>query len=159
MDLQDVLKQAMKLELEGRDFYREFAENVEDEGASEMFEMLAGDEVDHYHYIERQYEALQEGAGWSPIDELEVVKSIDAISITFPPREVAVNEIPEPITLENALVFALNVESRFFELYRNNAKQVQDPDAKQLFLQLAAAEQRHFDTLMQRYESRFSYPR
>jgi rubrerythrin len=159
MELMDVLVQAMKLESDGRKFYEVIAEHMTDPEASAMFKRLAADEVDHYNYIERQYEALEAGKGWSMIPEMAVVKVVDAVSVVFPPEKQVLAELPPNPSEEDALLFALGVEDKSFKLYHNSAQIAKDPEAKKLFMQLAGAEQTHFNVLMQRYESRFGYPR
>ncbi|MBN2389965.1 MAG: ferritin family protein [Anaerolineae bacterium] len=159
MELMDVLVEAMKLESDGRKFYETIAEHMTDPEAATMFKRLAADEVDHYNYIERQYEALEAGKGWSMIPEMAAVAVIDAVSVVFPPEKQVLAELPPNPSEEDALLFALGVEDKSFKLYHNSAQIAKDPDAKKLFMQLAGAEQTHFNILMQRYESRFGYPR
>jgi len=159
MDLMDALSQAMKLETDGYTFYLRMVELVEDEGGKTMFRQLAADEVDHLHYIERQYDALQAGKGWSAIPEMNSVENIDAVSLVFPPEKEVLKELPETPTEEDALLFAMGVEDKSFKLYYNSAQIAKDDEAKKLFMQLAGAEQVHFNVLMQRFESRYPYPR
>ena len=159
MELMDVLVEAMKLESDGRKFYETIAEHMTDPEAAAMFKRLAADEVDHYNYIERQYLALEAGKGWSMIPEMAAVKVIDAVSVVFPPEKQVLAELPSNPSEEDALLFALGVEDKSFKLYHNSAQIAKDPEAKHLFMQLAGAEQTHFNILMQRYESRFGYPR
>jgi rubrerythrin len=159
MSLIDVLAEALKLELDGREFYTRMVTRVEDEAGKAMFQQLAEDEVDHYTYIKRQYDALKAGKGWAAIPEMDLVTSIDAVSVVFPPDEKVIDDMPEEPSEEDALLFGLSIEDKSFKLYYNSSKQTSDPEAKKLFMQLASAEQRHFEILMQRYESRFHYPR
>lgn len=159
MDLQEVLAQALKLEVDGRELYEKLAEMVEDPAGAWMFKRLAADEVEHYNYIQRQYEALQAGQGWAAIPGMELVESLDAVSLVFPPETVALEELPAQPTEQDALLFALSVEDKSFKLYHQSAQQAADPEAKKLFMQLATAERTHFNVVMQRYESRFGYPR
>ncbi len=159
MKLTDVLAEALKLEQDGKDFYIMMVDRVDDAAGKAMFEQLAEDEVDHYNYIKRQYKALQEGEGWSAIPEMELVDALDAVSVVFPPEGKRVDELPEQPDEEDALLFGLSIEDKSFKLYHNSAERAEDPEAKKLFTQLAGAEQRHFELLMQRYESRYSYPR
>jgi len=159
MELADVLLQALKLEEDGRDFYSETAERSEDSESAEMYRTLAADEVKHYNYIKRQYEALQEGEGWAPIPELEQVDELETVSLIFPPGKKALEVLPDNASAEEALLFGLSVEDKSFKMYYNSSQRAKDPDARQMFLQLAAAEQTHFNILMQRYESRYGYPR
>ena len=159
MELMDVLVQAMKLESDGRKFYETIAAHMTDAEAAAMFKRLAADEVDHYNYIERQYLALEAGKGWAMIPEMAIVEVIDAVSVVFPPEKQVLAELPPNPSEEDALLFALGVEDKSFKLYHNSAQIAKDPEAKKLFMQLAGAEQTHFNVLMQRYDSRYGYPR
>lgn len=159
MELIDGLAQALKLERDGEAFYTRMADRVQDADGRAMFQQLAHDEVDHYNYIKRQYDALKEGKGWSSIPEMDLVDSIDAVSVVFLPDDKVVDELPDNPDEEDALLFGLGIESKSFQLYYNSAQQAHDPEARAMFLQLAGAEQGHFEVLMQRYESRFPYPR
>jgi rubrerythrin len=159
MELTEVLAQALKLEVDGQEFYNKMATWVDDADGKAMFEQLASDEVDHYNYIKRQADALQEGKGWASIPEMDLVDSLDAVSLVFPSDEKIPEVLGDNPDEEQALLFGLGIESESYTLYHNSAKQAKDADAKQLFMQLAGAEHRHFEILMQRYESRYHYPR
>ncbi len=159
MDLMNALTQAMKLEKDGRSFYLNMVDLVDDESGKAMFRQLAEDEVDHLNYIERQYEALKAGEGWSAIPEMDTGEEIEAVSLVFPPEKQALEELPKNPTEEDALLFAMGIEDTSFKLYHNSTEMAKDPQAKKLFMQLANAEHTHFNILMQRYETRYSYPR
>jgi len=159
MGLIDVLAQALKLEIDGQEFYNKMAELLDDADSKALFKQLAADEIDHYNYIKRQYEALLGGKGWAAIPEMDLVASVDAVSLVFPVGENIPQSLVDNPTEEDALLFGLKIENDSFSLYQNSAKQATDPEAKKMLTQLAAAEQRHFEVLMQRYESRYRYPR
>ena len=159
MSLIDVLAEALKLEQDGRDFYEKMAGRVQDADGRAMFQQLAADELDHYAYIKRQYEVLRAGGGWAVIPEMDLVASIDAVSLVFPPEQKLLKELPAEPSEEDALLFGLGIEDKSFKLYHTSAERADDPEAKKLFNQLAGAERRHFEILMQRYESAFHYPR
>ena len=77
------LQQALELERSGYRFYTRAAERTADPKGSEMFRALASDEMLHQQAIERQIEALGQGAGWvlpAGIDRVEV----DLVSPLFP---------------------------------------------------------------------------
>jgi rubrerythrin len=134
MDLTDVLAQALKLEVDGKEFYLRMVGRIEDADGKAMFQQLADDEDDHYNYIKRQYEALQVGKGWSPIPEMDLVTSLDAVSVVFPPDEKEPAELLANPTEQDALLFGLSIENKSFQLYRNSATQTSDPDASKLFM-------------------------
>lgn len=159
MELMDVLTQAMKLEIDGRDFYLKMADMLPDTAVQQIFKHLADDEVSHLHYIQRQAEALRAGKGWAAIPEMAQVEALETISLVFPPAKEARKELSAHPTEEDALLFAMGAEDKSFQLYYNSAQIASDLEAKKLFSQLAQAEHTHFNILMQRYESRYPYPR
>ena len=159
MDELTVLKQGMKLERDGLDFYLDTAERSADAATKNLFRDLAADEVDHYNLIGRQYDAIAAGEAWVAIPDLDSVTAIDIEAPIFPDGVQARSALPEKPSDEDALLFALGAEMKSFELYSESAKQVDNAEAKKLFTSLAAAEQQHFNTLMARYEALFGYGR
>ena len=159
MNLAEVLTQAMQLEQTGRDFYLKAAELTNDEGTITMFHQLAADELAHYGYLERQLAAVQCGEDVCVIPELGQVDPIDLADPIVPAGVEMLETLSDHYSLEEALVFAMGVEDKSYKLYRRSAEAVEEPEAQQLFLQLAAVELKHFETLVQRYESFYSYPR
>jgi bacterioferritin (cytochrome b1) len=159
MDELTVLTKAMKLEREGKRFYLQAAEASQDAETAGMFKTLAEDEEHHYAYIERQVNELKAGKGWVHIPELDQVKPVDAQAPIFPAGKQAPEVLAAKPSLEDALLFGLDTEIKSYELYKNCSLEIDNPEAKQMFEKLAAAERGHFDTLMMRYESHFGYPR
>jgi rubrerythrin len=159
MDELTVLTKAMKLEREGKRFYLQAAEASEDAETAGMFKALAEDEEHHYAYIERQVNELKAGKRWVHIPELDKVEAVDAKAPIFPQGKKAPEVLSAKPSLEDALLFGLDTEIKSYELYQHCAGAIDNPEAKQMFQKLAAAERGHFDTLMMRYESHFGYPR
>jgi len=159
VDALTVLKQGMKLERGGLDFYLNAAERSDNAATKKLFRDLAADEVDHYNLVGRQYDAIAAGETWVAIPDLEAVSPLDIEGPIFPEGVQALAVLPGKPSDEDALLFALGAEMKSFELYSNSAKQVENAEAKMLFASLAAAEQQHFNTLMSRYEALFGYGR
>ena len=159
MDAVTVLKQAMKLERDGLDFYLSAAERSSDITTSQLFRDLAADEVHHYNFIGRQYDALVAGETWVAIPDLASVEPADPQAPIFPKGVRALSDLPEKASDEDGLLFALGAEMKSYELYSRSAKEVDDTAARDLFLGLASAEMQHFDLIMARYNALFGYPR
>jgi len=158
MDVLTVLKQGMKLERDGLEFYLGAAERSSDAATSQLFRDLAADEVDHYNYIGRQYDAIAAGETWVPIPQLEEVEAADVQAPIFPSGLKALKALPTNASDQDALLFALGAEMKSYELYSQSAKEVDNAAARNLFQSLAAAEQGHFNIVMARYEALFGYP-
>jgi rubrerythrin len=148
-----VLQQALELERSGYRFYTRAAGRTVDRKGSEMFRSLASDEMLHQQAIERQIEALGQGAGWvlpAGIDQVEV----DLVSPLFPAGKIELERVVQPDASDlDALLFALKIENDSFDLYAEQAKAAHDPNAKRLFEYLVEAERTHFNLLMLNYES------
>jgi hypothetical protein len=149
----------MKLERNGLDFYLGAAERSSDPATAQLFRDLAADEVDHYNYIGRQYDAIAAGETWVPIPQLEEVKAVDSKAPIFPAGLNALEVLPDDATDQDALLFALGAEMQSYELYSQSSDEADNAAARQLFQALASAEQQHFNLIMARYETLFGYPR
>jgi rubrerythrin len=154
------LNQAIELEIEGQRFYREAAECTTDPKGAEMFRSLADDEVIHERILRRQLDALTHGEGWVPV--LSVVEGLpegaDEVTanlavLIFPESAKVCEETLRPDESDiDALLFALQIENKSFNLYRELAQNTEDPNGKRMYEYLANAERGHFEQLMLNYE-------
>jgi len=154
------LNQAIELEIQGQRFYLEAAECTSDPKGAEMFRSLADDEVIHERILRRQLDALTQGEGWVPV--LSMVEGLpegvaevtaDLAALIFPQSEKVCGEALRPDESDlDALLFALQIENESFNLYREMAGKVEDPNGKRMYEYLANAERGHFEQLMLNYE-------
>jgi rubrerythrin len=154
------LNQAIELEIQGQRFYLEAAECTIDPKGAEMFRSLADDEVIHERILRRQLDALTQGEGWVPV--LSMVEGLpegmaevtaDLAALIFPQSEKVCGEALRPDESElDALLFALQIENESFNLYREMAGKIEDPNGKRMYEYLANAERGHFELLMLNYE-------
>jgi rubrerythrin len=154
------LNQALELEIQGQRFYLEAAECTTDPKGAEMFRSLADDEVIHERILRRQLDALTQGEGWVPV--LSMVEGLpegiaevtaDLAALIFPQSEKVCGEALRPDESDlDALLFALQIENKSFDLYREMAGKIEDPNGKRMYEYLANAERGHFEQLMLNYE-------
>ena len=154
------LNQAIELEIKGQRFYLEAAECTANPKGAEMFRSLADDEVIHERILRRQLDALSKGEGWVsvlstveglPEDVAEV--TADFTDLIFPESEKVCGEAVRPGDSDlDALLFALQIENKSFNLYREMAQTTDDPNGKRMYEYLANAERGHFEQLMLNYE-------
>jgi len=143
------LRQAMRLEQDGYEFYTRAAERTADPRGREMFLSLADDEKLHLRLVQDQYEALKDGKGWVSFSEVTEIEPINLDKPLFPPKREVID--PEASDTD-ALLFALQVENESYELYRKAATETADPAGKAMYRFLADQERVHFDILMLNYE-------
>lgn len=146
------LNQAIELEMEGWRFYLQAAECTTNPKGAEMFRSLADDETTHERILRRQLDALTKGDNWVLPDGLPQVTA-DLTALVFPESEKVCEEAVRPDDSDlDALLFALQIENKSFNLYRELAQNTQDPNGKRMYEYLADAERGHFERLMLNYE-------
>ncbi len=149
----ELLKRAMGLEQEGRNFYIKAAQTTRDKKGQDIFKTLSDDEGSHYDLLKSQYDALMKKGSWVVSPEIKKV-SIDLGKPLFPRGIDALKKkVTEKSDDRDALLFGLDIEIKSYDLYRQAT--VMDADGKRLFAYLADQEMGHFNLLMQRFEGQF----
>jgi rubrerythrin len=144
----DILNQAIAFEEEGIRFFAERAEAAPSSLERGIFRSLAKDEAGHKAYLLKLRDDL--------------VKTHDLAALTVDegspehrsPREIfeaSLASAQDPYQAEaeelEILRGAMEVEKRGYAMYSGAAAKVDSPQARELFLHLAAEEQHHFQLL------------
>jgi len=152
-----ILEQAKCLEQEGLEFYRRAAERTSSAKGKEMFLSLAKDEVMHERLIQRQIDSLAASGKWAKLSEAQG-GNCDLSQPIFPQgREGLQKAVQADVTETEALITALEMETKSYDLYRSEAEATQDAAAREMYEFLASQERTHFDLLMTNYESLVQY--
>jgi len=143
----------MNIEKEGLAFYRKAAEWATDPRGQEVFHSLAQDEELHLRVVSEQYQSLSESGRWTGAAEL-VDMDVDLDQpLLFPAGLEGLEQTIRPDASDReALLFALEIEYRNYEMYRQEARQIEDPQGRDMYQRLAGAEQNHFNLVMLNYE-------
>ncbi len=140
-ELLGILKEAISIEIYGKEYYSIFGELIEDEKAKSLFRGLARDEGEHRSLIEKEYiKVTGKPFDVGVLDEENKRKA----RLVFP-------ESLEPMEIEETkdiLKLGIRTEERSIELYSSSA-QNQDiaRSSKDLFLKLVDFEKEHKRTL------------
>jgi rubrerythrin len=138
--LLDILKEAISIEIYGREYYLRFSELIEDDNGRSIFRGLSRDEEEHMFLLENEFKKI---AG-KPFD----AKAVDEMN-----RDKARSIFPESnknFTVgetKDALSLGIRTEERSIELYSKSAKQTDIGSSKELFLKLADIERKHKEIL------------
>jgi rubrerythrin len=143
-DLAKILKTAIEVEINGLNTFVKFAKETQDESGKRMFERLAQDEREHKAILEKQLKNLSEGGSWT--------------SIQIPPSSVekllpAVRDKQKRTKGESglgeldALNTALDLERKAAQFFRDKAAEVDNAEAKDMFIRLAEWEDAHFELI------------
>ncbi len=140
------LKDALQMEVEGREFYLQAAKKVKSEGVREILEYLAESEKYHMEKFNEIYQSLQKDPQWT-----------ESMAAFNPPRHepyVCVlamtkdrQETGGKDDLE-ALRTALKMEECGIDYYTKLARETNIPLARRFFMSVAHEERGHYLTLM-----------
>jgi len=141
----DGLRKAMQAEHEGHHFYRMAAETTPDPQGREVFGQLAGEEKEHYLFLERQLEAVTETGRLDPEARLG---EPGALAVTHP---IFTEEIRARIATAHyemtALTIGIQLEASAVEFYSKEARDAALPEVKAFYEKLAAWERGHLTAL------------
>ena len=148
----EILKQAMKMEREGRAFYLKAAQATQDKRGQEIFLTLADDEKAHLALLARQYNTLRGRKRWLDLPEVKRTP-IGLDKSIFPKDREAFAEVVTGKSDDlDALRYGLDIETKSYDLYRRAALETGNSMGKAMFRFLSGEELVHFDILMMRYE-------
>ncbi|MCX9011096.1 MAG: ferritin family protein [Candidatus Methanoperedens sp.] len=138
--LPDILKEAISIEIYGREYYSIFSDIVEEEEPKAMFRGLARYEKEHQELLEKEYRNISK----KPID-IEVLDEEN--------REKARRIFPEQLQpmdiseTKDVLKLGIRTEERSIELYTRGAQETEVISTKSLFTRLVHFEEGHKKTL------------
>jgi rubrerythrin len=142
------LEVGIQTEIDGFNFYQQFAERTSDADARAMFERLARDEIMHLELLRNTRTTLVESGEWAEYREgkMELTKAAPIFSRT----RVKQNIVAYTSDL-SALRMAYLIEKDAVYFYTQAAEQTKDPSGHSMFLDLARMEQGHLDLLQGEY--------
>lgn len=145
MELKEILKTAMRSELEGRELYKAIAEKTDDEKAKQVFLAMSLEEQNHFTILQ---EILKHVTKKEEYDIKELEKKIDFENSESPifSKEFK-NRIKEKHYEMSALSIAIKLEYDSFKFYSQAENQVEEKGLKQFFHYLAEWEKTHYDAL------------
>jgi rubrerythrin len=139
-----VITEAAGIEAFGYDFYNAMRKQVSDPTGQVVLAFLAGLEVDHMVWLEKEYTKqlrtlgnLHEG-------------HIDSIQMAGKEENFIVDSLPEMYRgtdMVKALEFAVEVEERSVKFYRDAMKSAEEEDLRDMFRRLADFELDHVKLL------------
>ena len=142
--VQDVLKRAMLLEMNGKEFFAMAAKTATSAVARELFEHMVKEETHHLHILQLTFKRhLEEGKVVLPSEaELEFGFKDPIIDKSF------LMELRNSDFDSSAISIALTLEERAFKFYQKEEQVATDPEIKQLFTWLTDWEIDHHQKLM-----------
>jgi rubrerythrin len=146
-----ILQDAIRMEVEGKEFYQRASQKSSNRLAKELFQRLAIEEDEHSKKFEEIFQALKKGQDWPdvkpPSAKGKQLKSIFAQSTKELGSEIKVAE-----SELKAIKTAIDMEIKTYDFYRSRSEQSAFPVEKRFYQALAAEERGHQLTLLDSYE-------
>lgn len=145
------LLQAIQAENHGHYFYMMAAKTTEDPKGREVFEQLAQEELEHYTYLKRQYQAVLDTGQLNRQLRLSARKELTGPNPIF--SEAIRDRIQGAHYEMTALSVAIQLELSASRFYAAQSEAATDPEVKQFFDELSAWETGHYEALLTQHES------
>lgn len=149
-----ILRSAISMEIEGKEFFEEAAGRVKHQRAKDTFISLVKQEQRHIDILRAELSRLSDGKGWASLAEMKVNASAYAQRSVFKDKDIRRIRLgPDAGELE-VLKVGIEVEKKSIEYYRDAANQTTDQNAKEIFTWLVGEEAGHLTILSAEYENR-----
>jgi rubrerythrin len=150
-EIQEILKKAYQIEVDGYTFYSMAADRAEKEPVQELFDKLARDEVEHKTYlldVMRNYEEKGTAAFHIPRRD----PALQAFTATIFTDKFKAEAQGADFEL-GVLSIGMTLESRAIQYFSGAAKTAQDEEVRNFYEFLADWEKKHFEALKNLHDS------
>ena len=145
------LEKALKMEIDGKEFYLKSSQNASNELGKKLLLSLAAEEDVHRKVFEEIYDNMREKRGW-PRKEFKA-NGGTALRTVFANAMDALNSevrtMPEEM---DAVKTAMDMENETYDFYKEQAKSATYDVEKSLYEALAVQEEEHHRLLLDYYE-------
>jgi len=142
-----ILQDAIRMEVEGKEFYQEASQKSVNKLAKELFRRLATEEDEHREKFAEIFQALQKGQDWPDVEPPswggKQLKSIfvEATKELGSEIKVAQSEL-------EAIKTAMDMENKTYDLYNSRSERSTLPQEKRFYQALAGEERGHYLALV-----------
>ena len=146
------LEIAIKMEIEGKEFYLKASDDSNNELGQKLLKSLAEEEDIHRQTFEKIYKSIQKKQGWPAVTDFHPDKGKHLRTVFSEAIEKAGKGIEVPPTELGAVKKAMELENKTFDYYKAQQRSTRY-DAERDFYGLVAAEERqHYLVLLDYYE-------
>lgn len=136
----NVFDYAMQMELDGKAFYVQLADNAKAQGLRSIFLWLADDEQKHFETF-RNLKA--QGQPLSMVDS----KTLEETKNVFAKLQASGETLADEAKNLEAYQYAMKVEAESAQLYQEAAERETDPSTQDILLRIAVEERKHLNIL------------
>jgi len=148
-DVENAIIEAIKLEIDGRCFFKQAAEVTHNELGKKMFQKLADEEIKHLNTFRELFISIIKDKDWQKYvtkEELEGGSSIIQELVSRMKAAEGKSEI-------EALRIGMELEMKAVGFFERCTKETDDPVAKEIFNKICDEERFHYDLLQAQHDS------
>ena len=147
--VENVIKEAIKLEINGRNFFSHAAEVTHNELGKKMFQKLAQEEVKHIEAFSKLFNLVLRGKDWKKYVRDEELKGKSSLIEELASRM----KKSEGKSEVEALSIGMELEKNAIEFFQKSSEEVDDLAAKEIFARICDEERFHYDLLQAQHDS------
>ena len=152
---QELLEISLKIERDGKKFYRELAEKIKDKQVSEFFQLMAREEALHENQFKHMIESKSiDRYGWEEDSALRKFIDKEFKTDIFPPTKEILGQFQLAGRINKALELAMDAERIVGEFFRLLHNSCEDIEIKTLLTILEKAEREHLERVKS-FKSKF----
>jgi len=143
------IREAIKLEIRGKEFFNQAAETTPNALGKKMFKRLAEEEVKHLDAFSKLFSAVIKSTEWKAYVKDEELRGKSAVIEELVSR---LEKAKDKSDLE-AIRIGMELELKAIEFFKSAAENGDDSLAKEIFLKISEEEHFHYDLLQAQYDS------
>ena len=148
-EVENAIKEAIRLEINGRKFFLHAADVTEHEKGIKMFRFLADEEIKHMEVFSKLFSQILDSEDWKQYVKDEEIRGesplVEKLKESLKNAE-AKGEI-------EALRIGMELESNAIEFFKKAAAETDNLTAKKIFREISEEEKFHYDLLQAQYDS------
>jgi len=148
-EVENAIKEAIRLEINGRKFFLHAAEVTEHEKGKKMFRFLAEEEVKHMEVFGRLFSQILDSEDWKQYVRDEELRGEAPLVVKLQEsmkKEEGKGEV-------EALRIGMELENNAIEFFKQATEDADDMTAKKIFREISEEEKFHYDLLQAQYDS------
>jgi rubrerythrin len=150
----EAIKKAIKLEIDGKAFFNHAAEVTESERGKKMFLWLANEEVKHLEVFGKLFSRILKSDDWKKyVSEAQLSRKGEAPLITKLKESMKKKERKGGKGEVDAIRIGMELEQNAIQFFQEAAGETDDTNAAKIFSEIAEEEKFHFDMLQAQYDS------
>ena len=147
--VEKAIKEAIRLEVNGRNFFNHAAEITHNELGKKMFHKLADEETKHIQAFSKLFSEILKDTDWKKFVRDEELKGGSTLIDKLKERMKGAEGKSET----QALSIGMELEENAIRFFQKAAAEVNDPVARKIFLGISEEEKFHYDLLQAQHDS------